>query len=90
MEKIIARFAPSPTGLLHVGGIRTALINFIIVQKSKVYFPDSKFLLRIEDTDLIRSKNTFKDNILDGLKWLGLNWDDKVIIQSDRIERHKK
>ena len=89
MNSFIARFAPSPTGNLHLGGIRTALINYIIIQQYKKKYPNSKLLLRIEDTDKRRSKDEFKTNIIEGLKWLGLNFDDDAYIQSEKIFRHK-
>ena len=89
MKDIVARFAPSPTGFLHIGGIRTALINYIFIQQAKSKNPKSKFLLRIEDTDKIRSKNEYKESILSGLSWLGLKWDGDLFIQSDKAERHK-
>ena len=84
MTKIITRFAPSPSGNLHIGSARTALINFIF--KSK--FIGSKLYLRIEDTDKNRSKEEFKNNILSGLQWLGINWDNEPQIQSENINRH--
>ena len=84
MTKMITRFAPSPTGNLHIGSVRTALINFICKSKNK----DSKLYLRIEDTDNERSKEEFKDNILSGLKWLGIDWDNEPQIQSQNIYRH--
>ena len=90
MNAIITRFAPSPTGNLHLGGIRTALLNYVVTQKAKKKFPESKFLLRIEDTDNVRSSNEFKNNILNGLKWIGFHHDDKPYIQSERIKRHKQ
>ena len=90
MNSIITRFAPSPTGNLHIGSIRTALINYVIIQKLKKNYPDSKFLLRIEDTDKQRSKNEFTKNILNGLKWIGINYDQDIIIQSQNIKIHKK
>ncbi len=86
MTKIITRFAPSPTGNLHIGSARTALLNFIISQKN----PLSKFYLRIEDTDKLRSKTEFTQNIINGLLWLGINWEDDIQIQSTRINRHKE
>ena len=89
MNAIITRFAPSPTGNLHLGGVRTALINYIVAKKAKKKFPESKFLLRIEDTDKIRSHNEFKNNILNGLNWIGLHHDDELYIQSKRIKRHQ-
>ena len=90
MNELVTRFAPSPTGYLHIGGIRTALINYIITQQSKLTYSKSKFLLRIEDTDKARSNNKFKESILNGLKWLGLQWDGDIVIQSERINRHKE
>ncbi len=86
MTKLITRFAPSPTGNLHVGSARTALLNFIISQQSN----DSKFFLRIEDTDQQRSSSKFTENIVNGLKWLGIEWDEDIQIQSKRIKRHKE
>ena len=76
MNDVVARFAPSPTGFLHIGGIRTALINYIVVQQSKKDNAKSKLLLRIEDTDILRSKNEYKKSILDGLEWMGIKWDE--------------
>ena len=70
MTTYITRFAPSPTGNLHIGSARTALINFIF----QTQHPGSKLYLRIEDTDKIRSTEEFKKNIISGLKWLGLKW----------------
>ncbi|MDC0625043.1 glutamate--tRNA ligase, partial [Alphaproteobacteria bacterium] len=84
MTKIITRFAPSPTGNLHIGSARTALINFICKSKNK----DSKLYLRIEDTDKKRSKEEFKNNILSGLRWLGIDWDNEPQIQSQNVNRH--
>ena len=86
MTIYITRFAPSPTGNLHIGSARTALLNYIISQQ----IPSSKFYLRIEDTDKIRSKKEFTNNILEGLSWLGIKWENDVQIQSKRIERHKE
>ena len=80
------RFAPSPTGNLHLGGARTALINYIISKKSE----SSKFYLRIEDTDKERSKQEYTDNITNSLKWLGLNWDEDIQVQSQRVSRHQE
>ena len=84
MTKMITRFAPSPTGNLHIGSARTALINFICKSKDI----DSKLYLRIEDTDKKRSKEEFKNNILIVLKWLGINCDNEPQIQSKNINRH--
>jgi len=90
MKAIVTRFAPSPTGNLHLGGIRTALINYIIIQQSKKQNSKSKFLLRIEDTDKERSNDQFKKNILEGLQWLNLNHDDNIVIQSEQLKRHQE
>ena len=84
MTKMITRFAPSPTGNLHIGSARTALINFICKSKHE----DSKLYLRIEDTDRERSKEEFQNNILSGLQWLGIDWDNEPQIQSQNINRH--
>ena len=78
------RLAPSPTGLLHIGTARTALFNWLYAKRT-----NGEFLIRIEDTDLSRSKPHFTNNILEGLTWLGLNWDDEPIKQSDRIDLHQ-
>ena len=79
------RLAPSPTGLFHIGTARTALFNWLYAKKT-----NGKFLIRIEDTDISRSKNQYTKNILEGLMWLGLSWDDEPIKQSDRISAHKE
>jgi len=81
--KVVTRFAPSPTGFLHIGGVRTALFNWLF---AKHY--DGLFKLRIEDTDIKRSTQDAKEAIIDGLKWLDLNWDEEVVYQSKRIQRH--
>ncbi len=86
MTGYITRFAPSPTGNLHIGSARTALLNYIITKQN----PSSKFYIRIEDTDILRSKKEFTNNILEGLSWLGIKWENDVQIQSERIERHQK
>ena len=80
----ITRFAPSPTGLLHVGNLRTALMNFLIARKR-----NGKFILRIDDTDPERSKEEFVDAIKQDLEWLGLHW-DQVERQSKRIECYRE
>ncbi len=79
------RFAPSPTGYLHVGGARTALFNWLYARHH-----NGKFILRIEDTDLERSSEEFVKNILEGLEWLGLNWDEGPYFQSKRLERYRE
>ena len=85
MNKPIVRFAPSPTGYLHIGGARTALFNWLYTKKN-----DGKFLLRIEDTDLERSKSEYIDQITDALSWLGLDWDDDIVLQSKKKSRHEQ
>ncbi|MCE3233800.1 MAG: gltX2 [Rickettsiaceae bacterium] len=82
---VITRFAPSPTGYLHIGGARTALFNWLYARHN-----NGKFLLRIEDTDRARSTPEAVEAILNGMKWLGLDWDDKEVYQLSRIERHKE
>ena len=79
------RFAPSPTGFLHIGGVRTALFNWLYARHH-----NGKFLLRIEDTDLERSEKHFTDDILASMKWLGLNWDEEPIFQSKRLDVYLK
>jgi len=79
------RFAPSPTGYLHVGGARTALFNWLYARHS-----GGTFLLRIEDTDKQRSTDEHTQVILDGLTWLGLDWDEKPVFQGARIKRHQE
>ncbi len=78
------RFAPSPTGVLHVGGARTALFNWLLARRS-----GGRFLLRIEDTDRERSRPEHTRAILDGLEWLGLDWDEEPTFQADGVERHR-
>ena len=78
------RFAPSPTGPLHIGGVRTALFNWLLAKKNK-----GKYFLRIEDTDKERSKDEFKEQIIESLAWLGIEHDGEEYIQSKNIEKHK-
>ncbi len=85
MSEVVTRFAPSPTGFLHIGGARTALFNWLYAKHA-----NGKFLLRIEDTDRERSTQEAVDAILDGLKWLGLDWDGEAISQFERAERHRE
>lgn len=80
---VVTRFAPSPTGFLHVGGAHTALFNWLFARHN-----GGKFLLRIEDTDRARSTEEAVRAILDGLTWLGLGWDGEVISQFSRVARH--
>ncbi len=83
MTEIVTRFAPSPTGYLHIGGARTALFNWLFARGR-----GGKFLLRIEDTDRERSTPEATEAILTGLKWLGLDWDGDVVSQFERKDRH--
>ena len=85
MKKVATRFAPSPTGPLHIGGVRTALFNWLYSKNQK-----GKFYLRVEDTDKERSKNEYKDQIIKSLKWIGINYDGDEYIQSKKIEDHIK
>ena len=82
---VVTRFAPSPTGFLHIGGARTALFNWLYARRH-----GGKMLLRIEDTDRERSTKEAIDAILDGLKWLELDWDGDVIYQFSRAARHRE
>ncbi len=85
MDTIITRFPPSPTGYLHIGGARTALFNWLYARKTK-----GKFVLRIEDTDKVRSTEQSVDAIFDSLKWLGIDWDEGPFFQTKRYEIYKK
>ena len=81
---IRVRFAPSPTGYLHIGAARSALFNWLFARKV-----GGKFLLRIEDTDLQRSTDESTRSILEGLEWLGLDYDEEKVFQSDNAEKHR-
>ena len=83
MAKIITRFAPSPTGHLHIGGARTALFCWLLARHS-----GGEFRLRIEDTDTERSKQEYTDSILASMRWLGLDWDGELTYQTQRTERY--
>ncbi len=85
MTKVVTRFAPSPTGFLHIGGARTALFNWLYAKRF-----GGQFLLRIEDTDRERSTKAAVDAIIDGLDWLGLKWDGEAISQFERADRHRE
>src|SRR6266480_3460750 len=78
------RFAPSPTGYLHIGAARSALFNWLYARKT-----GGKFLLRIEDTDLQRSTEESTRSIIEGLEWLGLNYDEELVFQSANAPRHR-
>ncbi|MFB3154364.1 MAG: glutamate--tRNA ligase family protein, partial [Candidatus Acidiferrales bacterium] len=92
-NKVRVRFAPSPTGFLHVGGARTALFNWLFARNQ-----GGVFILRIEDTDADRSRPELVEAVLDGLRWLGLDWDEGPqaggdrgpYFQSKRLEHYKK
>ncbi len=79
------RIAPSPTGNLHIGTARTAVFNWLFARNQ-----GGQFLLRIEDTDLERSKPEYTDNIIEGLKWLGMDWDEGPFYQSQRLEMYRE
>ena len=92
-RKVVTRFAPSPTGFMHVGGVRTALFAWLWARKN-----NGTFILRIEDTDKEREVSGSIDHIIESLSWLGLNWDEgpdikgpySPYIQSERLETYKK
>jgi len=88
VDQVITRFAPSPTGFLHIGGARTALFNWLFARHHAKYQGGGKFLLRIEDTDRARSTPEATEAIFAGLGWLGLDWDDEPVSQFSRIARH--
>ena len=85
MKKVATRFAPSPTGPLHIGGVRTALFNWLYSKNQK-----GNFYLRVEDTDKERSKDEYKNQIIQSLKWIGINYDGDEYIQSQKIDDHIK
>ncbi len=85
MSKVATRFAPSPTGPLHIGGVRTALFNWLFSKNKK-----GSFFLRIEDTDKERSKDEYKNQIIQSLKWIGIEQDGNEYIQSKKIDDHIK
>ena len=83
MKKVATRFAPSPTGPLHIGGVRTALFNWLYSKNN-----NGNFYLRIEDTDKERSKEEYKKQILKSLNWIGIHHDGDEYIQSSKINEH--
>jgi len=88
MEKksnVRVRFAPSPTGKLHIGNLRAAIFNWLYARHH-----NGKFLLRIEDTDRERSKQEYTDYMLESLKWMGIDYDEKPVIQSSRVDIHQE
>ncbi len=84
-DKLKTRFAPSPTGYLHIGGARTALFNYLLARQKK-----GTFLLRIEDTDVAREKEKSYEKILEDMEWLGIKWDEGPIRQTQRLDIYKK
>ena len=85
IEQIKVRFAPSPTGMFHIGSARAALFNYLFAKKNS-----GIFILRIEDTDKERSKPEFENDLIESLKWLGINWDESPYRQSERTEIYEK
>ncbi|CAJ0872381.1 glutamyl-tRNA synthetase [freshwater sediment metagenome] len=85
MSQVVTRFAPSPTGFLHIGGARTALFNWLYARRH-----GGRMMLRIEDTDRERSTQAAIDAIIDGMKWLGLDWDGDIVYQFSRAARHRE
>lgn len=85
MSKVVTRFAPSPTGHLHLGGARTAVFSWLLAR----HF-GGEFYLRIEDTDLLRSKQEYTDSILASMRWLGLDWNGEIVYQTQRADLYNK
>jgi glutamyl-tRNA synthetase len=85
VTQVIVRFAPSPTGFLHIGGARTALFNWLLARNT-----GGKFILRIEDTDQVRSTKESIEAILDSMTWLGLDWDEGPVYQTDRLSLYRE
>ncbi|MFN2358861.1 MAG: glutamate--tRNA ligase, partial [Desulfotignum sp.] len=85
MKPIVTRFPPSPTGFLHIGGARTALFNWLYARKT-----GGKFILRIEDTDAVRSTKDSVDAILEALQWLGIDWDEGPYFQTERKDIYSR
>jgi glutamyl-tRNA synthetase len=85
---VTVRFAPSPTGFLHIGGARTALFNWLFARHAQQFLGVGTFRLRIEDTDRVRSTKAAEEAIVDGLRWLGIEWDGEVIYQFARAAHH--
>ena len=84
-KDVVTRFAPSPTGYLHIGGARTALFNWLFARHH-----GGKFMLRIEDTDRARSTPEATEAIFAGMRWLGLDWDGDAISQFEQVPRHQE
>src|SRR3954454_6594258 len=84
MAGVRVRYSPAPTGELHVGNARTALFNLLYARHT-----DGSFLLRIEDTDLVRSTAAAVENVYSVLRWLGLQWDEEPVLQSSFADHHR-
>jgi glutamyl-tRNA synthetase len=84
-ETVVTRFAPSPTGFLHVGGARAAIFNYLYARQN-----GGIFRLRIEDTDRERSSTEMIQKICDGLQWLGIQWDDEIVFQGANVIQHRQ
>ncbi len=84
-KNIVVRFAPSPTGEMHLGNMRTAMVNYLFAKSQ-----GGKFLLRIEDTDLQRSQKVFEDSLLEKLSLMGIQWDGDIVYQSKNIQYHQQ
>ena len=82
--QVAVRFAPSPTGFLHIGGARTAIFNYLFARRHK-----GKFYLRIEDTDIERSEKQYEEEIINSMKWLGMDYDGELIYQTKRMDLYK-
>ena len=85
MPKVATRFAPSPTGPLHIGGVRTALFNWLYARAT-----GGTYILRVEDTDQERNRPELTQHLLQELEWLGLDWDEGPVFQSEKLERHRE
>jgi glutamyl-tRNA synthetase len=85
MSKVVTRFAPSPTGLMHLGNVRTAMLNWMFAKKM-----GGKFLLRFEDTDQSRSEQQYIDALKEDMQWLGLQWDEEPLFQSKHANQHRQ
>ncbi|MCG6537710.1 MAG: glutamate--tRNA ligase family protein, partial [Syntrophales bacterium LBB04] len=84
-KKVRARFAPSPTGYLHIGGARTALFNWLYARRNQ-----GQFILRVEDPDQVRSREESTKAILDAMTWLGMSWDEGPYFQASRVDLHRE
>ncbi|MCX8500888.1 MAG: glutamate--tRNA ligase family protein, partial [Alphaproteobacteria bacterium] len=85
---VVTRFAPSPTGYLHLGGARTALFNWLYARHHERHGSGGKFILRIDDTDQARQNDAAVTALIAGLQWLGIDWDEGPVFQHQRLARH--